>query len=702
MNKYFTVGLIFLFGITISVIIFLTVKHQLNIHKNLEFNWTTSEHFRALHKQLNEDIYSLESHKTLNIFQLDKKNDFLKFSKHTLNQHKSIHSLYWLPGNVIKDFKNNSNLKTKLGSLILYSEPADANFFALNEVHDFDSNFQKILEQTRDTGQLLIREISSANNGEYFQNGIIILSPVYKPEQSITFVEQRKQNLIGFVMGVLLFKDLFDLSIGHLEPRGIDIYLLNNVGKKIEKLLYHYRSRLSRSDDSTNQNTDNYFIDDTLNLSKSFTITDQNWLFIGKETPEFRSSEAFNQGPAIALLTGVVFTIFIVFYFYNLSNAKDAWQTAEKKLHTVLDNSPDYIIILDKISDISYMNKPLFGLETTASIGQNLFDWLPTEYHKRYKKGLIKAFDEEKADFFNYSLADFSHWEVRILPIRTKNKVSSAMVINTDISEQHKLQIQTMENSRLASIGVLATGIAHEINNPNNSIYYNASFIQDSWSDILPILDEYKEDNGDFSMGGLPFSDTREKFINASINIIDHTSRIKKIVESLKSFARKDSGELNEDVQVIDVISNALLIINNEVSKYTDHLSLDLPNNLPQVKANAQKLEQVFINIVLNALHALTNKDNKIFISARYDENQKTIIISVQDEGIGIDESCIDKITQPFYTTKPNHIGTGLGLSISNSIIKELKGKLLITSKLNKGTKVSISIPVTKTMVNNN
>lgn len=353
MNKYFTVGLIFLLGITISVIMFLTVRHQLNIHKNLEFNWTTSEHYRALHKQLNEDIYSLESHKTLDIFQLDKKDDFIKFSKHILNQHKSIHSLYWLPRNVIEDFKKTPEMTTKPWSLFLYSEPADEIFFSFNEVHDFKSDFPEILKQTGDNGQLLIREISSVNNAESLQNGIIILSPVYESEQSTVVVKQRKQNLVGFIMGVLLFKDLFDLSIGHLEPRGLDIYLFKKMGIKKEKLLYHYKSRLSQSDVSTKKNIDSHLLDDTLNLNKNFTITDQNWLFIGKETREFRSSEAFNQGPIIALLTGFVFTIIIALYFYNLSKAKDAWQTAEKKLHTVLDDSPDYIIIFDKNSDIS-------------------------------------------------------------------------------------------------------------------------------------------------------------------------------------------------------------------------------------------------------------------------------------------------------------------------------------------------------------
>jgi len=168
-------------------------------------------------------------------------------------------------------------------------------------------------------------------------------------------------------------------------------------------------------------------------------------------------------------------------------------------------------------------------------------------------------------------------------------------------------------------------------------------------------------------------------------------------VANLKSFGRKNDGEINKNIQIIDVISDSLLIINNEVRKHTDSVSLDLPNNLPKVCGNVQKLEQVFINIIINALHALPDKKKALYISASYDNIDETIHVSVKDEGIGIDENSIDKITQPFYTTKPNHIGTGLGLSISNSIIKEHFGKLLIESKLNQGTTVTIIIPVTST-----
>jgi|GEM_PF-5691436 len=694
MNKYLTVAILSLLGIALSVLTYWTVKRQLDIHKKLEFQWTASEHYRAFQQQLESDIYSLELHKILDTFQLKQKNELKMFATLVLQQHKSIHSLYWLPASAINKSINDSPWEIKLLSQIVYIEPSKQNILSAIQNPNFIGNLKNNVEQTRDNGKLSVTEPFSASLGGMIQFGVIAIAPVYQPNNSVTSIPQRRQNLVGFLMGVLLFNDLFEVSIGHLEPRGIDIYLLDQSSEKEKQLLYYYRSRIRRNEEINSQEIDELLTGDKLTLQKSFNISDKKWLFIGKETPEFRSAEAFSQGPIITLFTGLFFTIFVVLYFYNLSRAKDAWQSAEKKLHTVLEHSPDSIIIIDKNHTISYMNKSLFDIDPNISIGQKFFDCLPTEYHLRYKKGLSKAFEKDTPDLFHYSLADSSHWEVRILPIKNKQQINSAMVINADISQQHKLQQQTTENARLASIGVLATGIAHEINNPNNSIYYNISFVQDSWDDILPILDEYQEENGDFSMGGLAYSKTRKKVQEACSNTIAHTSRIQKIVANLKSFARKNSGELNEDVQILDVIEDALLIINNEVRKHTDQLILDIPNTLPIIKGNAQKLEQVFINIILNALHALPSRDKNVYVTISHNESQGCINISIRDEGTGIDETCLNKVTQPFYTTKPNDLGTGLGLSISNSIINEHNGKLQFESKLNTGTTVTIYLPV--------
>jgi len=694
MKKHYTVGLIFIIGITISLIAFWAVKHQLNIHRNLEFKWTASEHYRAFYKQLKSDLYALELHKTLDNFQLQKQKDFSNFSTIILKQHKSIKSLYWLPADTIDILNSRSNQDTNPLFPIVTAQSDDKYLHALSSDPIFISNFNKALQQARDTGNLTISEYIVATADNKNLSSIIGISPIYKPVMPINTLLQKRQNLTGFVVGIVLLSDLFKVSIGDLEPRGIDIYLFKQSVTMEKHVLFSYKSRVHKGDDSNHHQTDNYSINNTLTLIKRFTIADKNLLFIGNAIPEFRSAEAFTQGPIIALMTGLLITLFLVVYFHHLSHTRDAWQAAERKLHTILDHSPDHILILDINGLILYMNKSLFSLEHTTSIGQNFFDLLPSEYLMRYKKGLIKVFEENSTDLFNYSLEDSSHWEVRIIPIKIKNKINSVMVINTDITQQHKLQIQTVENARLASIGVLATGIAHEINNPNNSIYYNASLVQDSWNDILPILEEYLQDNGDFSMGGLPFSQTKEKIISACSSMIENTTRIQKIVANLKSFGRKNDGEINKDIQIIDVIDDSLLIINNEVRKHTDSISLDLPNNLPKIRGNAQKLEQVFINIILNALHALPGKDKGLHISANYDNIGESIHVSVKDEGIGIDENSIDKITQPFYTTKPDHIGTGLGLSISNSIIKEHHGKLRIESKLQQGTTVTIIIPV--------
>jgi len=140
MKKHYTVGLIFIIGLTISLIAFWAVKHQLNIHRNLEFKWTASEHYRAFHKQLKSDLYALELHKTLDNFQLQNQKDFSNFSTIILKQHKSIKSLYWLPADTIDILNTRSNQDANLLFPIVTTQSDDKYLHALSSDQIFICN----------------------------------------------------------------------------------------------------------------------------------------------------------------------------------------------------------------------------------------------------------------------------------------------------------------------------------------------------------------------------------------------------------------------------------------------------------------------------------------------------------------------------------------------------------------------------------
>ncbi len=250
----------------------------------------------------------------------------------------------------------------------------------------------------------------------------------------------------------------------------------------------------------------------------------------------------------------------------------------------------------------------------------------------------------------------------------------------------------------MASLGILVSGIAHEINNPNNFILLNAQLFQKIWKDITPILDQYYKDNGDFVLAGMLFSRAKEKIAQSLDGILKGSDRIKMITKSLTEYSKADSGKLNEKVDVNKVVEMAVLITGNLIKKSTKNFLVEYGSELPYVKGNSQQLEQVVINLINNACQSLKDDDAKIKVMTYYNAERKKVRIKVEDEGVGIKESDLKYITDPFFTTKRNLGGTGLGLSVSYNIVKSHGGTILFNSEPGKGTSVRVSFPVNHEM----
>lgn len=377
--------------------------------------------------------------------------------------------------------------------------------------------------------------------------------------------------------------------------------------------------------------------------------------------------------------------------------ADEALKESESKLRDMFQQSPDIIMTVDEQGQILMMNRSIPELPAERAVGHSSMALMPRDFRRWFRRELKKVFRENASPTFEYSTDDGTFWEGRIVPIRADDRVTAAMVTASDVTEKQNLEIQAQRNARLASIGVLSTGVAHEINNPNNAIKFNAGLVQRAWSDIEPILADYYRDQGDFALGGLAYSEARETFPRLLSEITLNSERIRRIVENLKHMARQDTGKLTEVVDIQQVLEATRMILHNQIQKYTDVCTLDVPDGLPPVKGNSQQLEQVFINVLLNSLQSLPDRSRGVFISARLEEDTENVAISVRDEGCGIAERDIGRLTEPFFTTRTESGGTGLGLSISRSIVEKHGGNLKFESEPGKGTRVSIRIPAIHT-----
>ena len=255
----------------------------------------------------------------------------------------------------------------------------------------------------------------------------------------------------------------------------------------------------------------------------------------------------------------------------------------------------------------------------------------------------------------------------------TKGKFEGIVCVGQDIT----IQTETMRAGHLASIGELAAGVAHEINNPINSIINFAQILID---------EPGRQNNEDHEIIS---------------RIIKEGDRVALIVTSLLSFARE--GEIRkESIQLHEVAEEVLALIEAQTYKDGINLLVEVPSSLPAVFGNFQQIEQVFLNIINNARYALNKKypgndpDKMLVISGTVTDidGVDAVQIVFHDHGTGIPAHLIDKILNPFFSTKPAGLGTGLGMAISHGIITDHSGKLQIESDEGRFTKVILLLPV--------
>ncbi|NNF98234.1 MAG: HAMP domain-containing protein [Desulfobacteraceae bacterium] len=281
------------------------------------------------------------------------------------------------------------------------------------------------------------------------------------------------------------------------------------------------------------------------------------------------------------------------------------------------------------------------------------------------------------------------------------DRLSASMEkLKTEIKERKRAekkakhrQKQLVQADKMASLGILTAGVAHEINNPNQFIMSHVAPLEQAWVGAVPILNQYHDQFGDFRCGGSNYSVIRDRIPSVFANIRKGSERIRSIVNELHQFAGDRSDELAEHLNLNQVITSALTLVTAMIKASTDRFTLEFQGDIPSLVGHYQRLEQVVVNLVQNACHALTAKTQVIRIKTFYRKSDGKIILEVRDEGKGIDPENLNRVTDPFFTTKRDQGGTGLGLSISSRIIMEHGGTMDFYSHNAAGTTVLVALP---------
>jgi PAS domain S-box-containing protein len=260
--------------------------------------------------------------------------------------------------------------------------------------------------------------------------------------------------------------------------------------------------------------------------------------------------------------------------------------------------------------------------------------------------------------------------------------------------EAQERDAQLVHADKMISLGTMAAGIGHEINNPNNFIVINAPLLEMAWKGAVEKLDECAEEQGDFPIGNVPYSRLRNHIPVLLRGIAEGAERIRTIVHDMKEFVTQRPSGIKEKIDINAVIQASVNLLSSKLNKSTHNLSIEYGEGIPLIEGNAQRLGQVIINIILNAAEALPDRDKALKVSTFYSGEKKKVLVQVIDEGIGIDPQNLKRIFDPFFTTKRESGGTGLGLAISLSIVKAHNGQILIASKPGEGTTATLELPM--------
>jgi len=362
---------------------------------------------------------------------------------------------------------------------------------------------------------------------------------------------------------------------------------------------------------------------------------------------------------------------------------------SEALYHSLLKTSPDGIVLIDlngKITEASDIALELLGNKQLKLEGMYFREFVPAESLinciKIYKKTIQEGMVQNLEMILNRSDKTIFTGEISVSQIKgNDNELKAFMAVIRDISERKIFEKQIRHSERMAGIGELATGMAHEINQPLNTI-------------SLAI------DNVLFLLESQNLTDT---YLKTKINkIFDSINRIKKIIDHVRTFSRDQDDFVQVEFDINKSIQNSISMVEEQFIHKNIKLKFKPDITVPALNGNAYRFEQVILNMLINAKDAIEEKKKKdnpnakrlIEVSTKKIEEQ--IIIEIKDNGTGINAENIEKVILPFFTTKAPGKGTGLGLSISYGIIKELGGDLEIKSTPKIGTSIFIKIPVQK------
>jgi PAS domain S-box-containing protein len=366
-----------------------------------------------------------------------------------------------------------------------------------------------------------------------------------------------------------------------------------------------------------------------------------------------------------------------------LDNARlyAALEGSEAKWRSLVDGVPDIIALMDDRGQLEFVNHlSPYGPDASRMIGLTADRYMDPPSRVAWREALAQVVSTGKPRELEVCIAPPKQprrwYNTRIAPVEAA-PTPKYISISTDISDRKQFEAQVRQQQRLESIGTLASGVAHEINNPVQGILNYAELIHASSEDAATLRE---------------FAD----------EITRESERVAVIVRGLLAFSRQEREQQREPVQVDKLIESTVSLIRSVMRKDNVRLVIDVPDSLPAVSCRPQQIQQIIMNLVTNARDALNSrypghhehKQMELRAETFTRDQSPWLRLTVADTGTGIPDDIRTRIFDPFFTTKGRDQGTGLGLAVSHGIAVEHGGVLRVESEVGVGTRFHLELPL--------
>ncbi|HEY3493405.1 MAG TPA: ATP-binding protein [Polyangiaceae bacterium] len=354
-------------------------------------------------------------------------------------------------------------------------------------------------------------------------------------------------------------------------------------------------------------------------------------------------------------------------------------ELVDAEARTLLENAPDPVLSVDQTGIVRFASRPPPGAPEGDVVGRSWLDFVAPRHHALASSAFENALRGDDAVTVDVMAAgnsdEVSWYSCRIGALKDNGAVKGAILTVRDTTESRQTEAHLVATDRMASVGTLAAGVAHEINNPLAAVIANLELAINDVRDL-----------------GLPqeASDLMEELKDAR----EAAERVRLIVRDLKLFSRAEEDRRGP-VDVREVLESTLRMAWNEI-RHRARL-IKTYDEVPTVEANEARLGQVFLNLVVNAAHAIPAgraETNEIRLSTRWENDR--VIVEIADTGTGMQPEVLKHIFTPFFSTKPAGVGTGLGLPICRRIVEDLEGEIRVTSREGIGSTFSVILPASE------